>query len=74
METRRQNTGFQCKIVQDFLKSIPDDATRLVCFLIMHRYRDAEITRQLHIKERKLQQIKNQIAFDLLKAGIRIKG
>ena len=73
MEERRQNTGFQCRIVQEFLKSIRDDATRLVCFLIMHRCNDSEIMRQLRIREERLRQIKNQIAFDLIKAGIRIR-
>ena len=73
METRKQNVGLQCRIVQGYLKTVRDDATRLVCFLIMHRYNDSEIARQLDISMERLEQIKLQVAFDLLKAGIRIR-
>ncbi len=71
MEKRRQNGGFRRKIVQDYLKSIDDDTKRLVCYLYMRNYKDGEIRKILHISKKRLGKIKDQIAFDLLKAGIR---
>ncbi|MDD3966826.1 MAG: hypothetical protein PHP63_07245 [Candidatus Marinimicrobia bacterium] len=44
---------------------------RLVCFLYISGYKDGEIRRTLHIDKPRLRQIKEQLAFDLLKAGIR---
>jgi hypothetical protein len=44
---------------------------RLVCFLYINGYKDGEIRRTLHINKPRLKQIKDQLAFDLLKAGIR---
>ena len=57
MEERRQNGGRRRQIVQEFVKNITDDTRRLVCFL--------------KIDKQRLQQIKTQLAFDLIKAGIR---
>ncbi len=71
MEERRQNCGHRCKIVQDYVKSIDDDTKRLVCYLFMRNYEDFEIRKILHISKKRLGKIKDQIAFDLLKAGIR---
>ena len=50
---------------------IPDDTRRLVCFLYMNGYKDGAIRRILKIDKQRLQQIKTQLAFDLIKAGIR---
>ena len=55
------------------MKNIRDDTTRLVCFLYVNGYKDGEIRRTLRIGKPRLKQIKDQLAFDLLKAGIRIK-
>ena len=71
MEERRQNNGRRCQIVQEFVKNISDDITRLICFLYLNGYKDGEIRRTLHINKPRLKQIKDQLAFDLLKAGIR---
>ncbi len=71
MKKRRQNGGFRRKIVQDYLKSIDDDTKRLVCYLFMRNYNDFEIRKILKITPSCLKQVKDQIAFDLLKAGIR---
>ncbi len=71
MEERRQNGGFRRKIVQDYVKSIDDDTKRLVCYLFMRNYEDFEIRKILNISKKRLGKIKDQIAFDLLKAGIR---
>ena len=68
---RRQNSGRRCQIVQEFVKTINDDTMRLVCFLYISGYKDGEIRRTLHIDKPRLRQIKDQLAFDLLKAGIR---
>ncbi len=70
MEERRQNGGFRRKIVQDYVKSIDDGTKRLVCYLFMRNYEDFEIRKILHISKKRLGKIKDQIAFDLLKAGI----
>jgi len=53
------------------VKTINDDTMRLVCFLYIGGYKDGEIRRTLHIDKPRLRQIKAQLAFDLLKAGIR---
>ncbi len=71
MEERRQNCGHRCKIVQDYVKSIDDDTKRLVCYLFMRNYNDREVCKILRISYKQLKQIKDQITFDLLKAGIR---
>ncbi|MPM27407.1 hypothetical protein SDC9_73918 [bioreactor metagenome] len=71
MQERRQNNGRRCQIVQQFVKEIRDDTMRLVCFLYINGYKDGEIRRTLHINKPRLKQIKDQLAFDLLKAGIR---
>ena len=69
MEERRQNGGRRRQIVQEFVKNITDDTRRLVCFLYMNGY--GAIRRILKIDKQRLQQIKTQLAFDLIKAGIR---
>ena len=71
MEERRQNGGRRRQIVQEFVNNITDDTRRLVCFLYMNGYKDGAIRRILKIDRLCLQQIKTQLAFDLLKAGIR---
>ena len=71
MEERRQNGGRRCQIVQEFVKNITDDTRRLVCFLYMNGYKDGAIRRILMIDRQRLRQIKTQLAFDLIKAGIR---
>ena len=71
MEERRQNGGRRRQIVQKFVKNITDDTRRLVCFLYMNGYKDGTIRRILKIDKQRLQQIKTQLAFDLIKAGIR---
>ena len=63
MEERRQNGGRRRQIVQEFVKNITDDTRRLVCY--------GAIRRILKIDKQRLQQIKTQLAFDLIKAGIR---
>ena len=68
MEERRQNGGRRRQIVQEFVKNITDDTRRLVCFLYMNGYKDGALRRILKIDR---QQIKTQLAFDLIKAGIR---
>ena len=50
---------------------LPDDTRRLVCFLYMNGYKDGAIRRILKIDKQRLRQIKTQLAFDLIKAGIR---
>ena len=59
------------RIVQEFVKNITDDTRRLVCFLYMNGYKDGAIRRILKIDKQRLRQIKTQLAFDLIKAGIR---
>ncbi len=71
MEERRQNGGQRRQIVQEFVKNISDDTRRLVCFLYMNGYKDGAIRRILKIDRQRLRQIKTQLAFDLIKAGIR---
>ena len=71
MEERRQNGGQRRQIVQEFVKNITDDTRRLVCFLYMNGYKDGAIRRILKIDKQRLRQIKTQLAFDLIKAGIR---
>ena len=74
MEERRQNGGRRRQIVQEFEKNISDNTRRLVCFLYMNGYKDGAngaIRRILKIDRQRLQQIKTQLAFDLIKAGIR---
>ena len=71
MEERRQNSGRRRQIVQEFVKDITDDTRRLVCFLYMNGYKDGAIRRILKIDRQRLRQIKTQLAFDLIKAGIR---
>ena len=53
------------------MKNITDDTRRLVCFLYMNGYKDGAVRRILKIDRQRLQQIKTQLAFDLIKAGIR---
>lgn len=53
------------------MKNISDDTRRLVCFLYMNGYKDGAIRRILKIDRQCLEQIKTQLAFDLIKAGIR---
>ncbi len=69
---RRQNDGQKCRIVREFVKNIADDTQRLVCFLYMRGFKDGAVCRHLKIDREKLQRIKTQLAFDLLRAGIRI--
>ena len=71
MEERRQNGGRRRQIVQELVKNITDDTRRLVCFLYMNGYKDGAIRRILKIDRQHLEQIKTQLAFDLIKAGIR---
>ncbi len=71
MEERRQNGGRRRQIVQEFVKNITDDTRRLVCFLYMNGYKDGAIRRILKTDRQRLEQIKTQLAFDLIKAGIR---
>lgn len=71
MEERRQNGGRRRQIVQEFVTNITDDTRRLVCFLYMNGYKDGAIRRILKIDKQRLRQIKTQLAFDLIKAGIR---
>ena len=71
MEERRQNGGRRRQIVQEFVENITDDTRRLVCFLYMNGYKDGAIRRILKIDRQRLRQIKTQLAFDLIKAGIR---
>ena len=71
MEERRPNGGRRRQIVQEFVKNITDDTRRLVCFLYMNGYKDGAIRRILNIDKQRLRQIKTQLAFDLIKAGIR---
>ena len=71
MEERIQNGGRRRQIVQEFVKNITDDTRRLVCFLYMNGYKDGAIRRILKIDRQRLRQIKTQLAFDLIKAGIR---
>ena len=71
MEERTQNGGRRRQIVQQFVKNITDDTRRLVCFLYMNGYKDGAIRRILKIDKQRLRQIKTQLAFDLIKAGIR---
>lgn len=68
---RRQNNGERCKIVQDFLLTIKDDAERTVCYMYLHNYRDGAVCRQLKISRKKLQEIKTEIRRKLVAAGIR---
>jgi len=69
----RQSDSYRCQIVRQFLLTITDETTRLTCFLYMRGFQDSEILRALRIGKPRLKQIKDQLAFDLLKAGIRIK-
>ena len=69
---RRQNTGRQYKIVQDFVKNITDDRERLICFMYMRRCTDKEIIKQIKISHSQLETIKLKLAIDLRNAGIRI--
>ena len=71
MEERRQNGGRRRQIAQEFVKNITDDTRRLVCFLYMNDYKDGAIRRILKIDKQRLRQIKTQLAYDLIKAGIR---
>lgn len=50
---------------------LPVDDRRMVCFLYMNGCKDGAIRRILKIDRQRLQQIKTQPAFDLIKAGIR---
>ena len=69
---RRQNTGRQYKIVQDFVKNITDDRERLICVMYMRRCTDKEIIKQIKISQSQLETIKLKLAIDLRNAGIRI--
>ena len=69
---RRQNNGERCKIVQDFLLTIKDDAERTVCYMYLHNYRDTAVCRQLKISRKKLQEIKAEIRRKLVAAGIKM--
>ncbi len=68
---RRQNTGERCKIVQDFLLTIKDDAERTVCYMYLHNYRDGAVCRQLRISRQRLAEIKTELRRRLIAAGIR---
>ena len=70
MEERRQNGGRRCQIVQEFVKTISDDTERLVCYLYMHNYTDAEVRKELQLTQNQLEMIKLRLAFELKKAGI----
>ena len=67
---RRQNNGERCKIVQDFLLTIKDDAERMVCYMYMHGYRDGAVCRQLKISRERLREIKAEIRRRMIAAGI----
>ena len=69
---RRQNTGERCKIVQDFLLTIKDDAERTVCYMYLHNYRDVAVRKQLKISQRRLDEIKAELRRRLIAAGIRV--
>ena len=69
---RRQNNGERCKIVQDFLLTIKDDAERTVCYMFLHNYRDAAVCKQLKISRKRLQEIKAEIRRKLVAAGIKV--
>ena len=71
MEKQRQNGGRRRQIVQEFVKNIRDDTQRVLCFLYMNGHNDGAIRRILKIDKQRLQQIKTQLAFGLIKAGIR---
>mgnify|MGYP007039941609 CR=1 FL=1 len=74
MEERRQNGGRRCQIVQEFVKTISDDTERLVCYLYMHNYTDAEVRKELHLNRPRLEAIKLKLAMDMKKVGIRNGG
>ncbi len=63
--------SLQNTLTVSFVKNITDDTRRLVCFLYMNGYKDGAIRRILKIDKQRLRQIKTQLAFDLIKAGIR---
>ena len=68
---RRQNAGERCKIVQDYLKNISNDQVRLVCYLYVNNYEDFEIRKILRISQTRLNEIKEMIRQELVKAGIK---
>ena len=68
---RRQNAGERCKIVQDYLKNISNDQVRLVCYLYVNNYEDFEIRKILQISQTRLNEIKEMIRQELVKAGIK---
>ena len=68
---RRQNAGERCKIVQDYLKNISNDQVRLVCYLYVNNYEDFEIQKILQISQTRLNEIKEMIRQELVKAGIK---
>jgi len=67
---QRQSDSYRCQIVRQFLLTINDETTRLTCFLYMRGFQDSEILRALHLPQQQLRNIKDQLAFDLIKAGI----
>jgi len=68
---RRQNGGHRRYIVQEFVKDITDDTERLVCFLYMQGYKNTAIGKLLHLKSKRLNQIKGKLGEALKSAGIR---
>ena len=67
----RQNGGERCKIVQDYVRNIDNDQERPVCYLYMNNYEDFEIRKILRISQTRLNEIKEMIRLELIKAGIR---
>ena len=68
---RRQNNGERCRIVQEFLLTIKDDAERTACYMYLHNYRDGAVCRQLKISRKRLEEIKAELRRRLIAAGIR---
>lgn len=70
-ETRRQNNGQRCRIIQGFVRNIENDIERLVCFLFMRNFSNRQVCAQLGISRRRLKQIKSKLSDALVSAGIR---
>ena len=71
---KRQNGGRRREIVQRFVTTLTDNTERLVCFLYMNNYTDAEVRKELHLDRPRLEAIKLKLAMDMKKAGIRNGG
>ena len=73
MENKQQSGEIRRQIVRDFVKQITNDILRKTCFLYMRGYGDEAVRNTLKIDELCLHLIKTQLAFDLIKAGIRFQ-